>query len=164
MGDDNPDFLAQLREDPTEVQKDMKAEDFENIKLKPVLEEAYNLLAALEKIGSQAKMDIQKLEKEKKKLTDKQKHIQTLSSIEDQALNSKSLFKTIMCPLVQTCPNDTRARWPMSSDKAVTQFGQKCPYAHHPMELQFPQTLTTKINAISNMQDSIRAQVDTKKA
>ena len=31
------------------------------------------------------------------------------------------------------------------------------------MELQFPQTLTTKINAISKIQDSIRGQVDTKK-
>jgi len=58
-----------------------------------------------------------------------------MTSIEDQAANSKQIFKTIMCPLIRSCPNDTRARWPNSSDKTVTQFGQKCPYAHHPMEL-----------------------------
>ena len=75
----------------------------------------------------------------------------------------KDHFKTIMCPLVQSCPNDTRQRWPKSSDKAVTQFGAKCPYAHHYMELQFPQTLTTKINAIDKMVVTLGEQVASKK-
>lgn len=68
-----------------------------------------------------------------------------------------------MCPLILTCPNDTRARYPMSSAKTVTQLGSACPYAHHPMELRFPQTLTTKITAISKIQATVTAQVHNKK-
>lgn len=86
-----------------------------------------------------------------------------MASIEDQLANTKELFKTIMCPLVTRCPNDTRQRWPKSSAKTTTQLGALCPYAHHLSELQFPQTLQTKINAITKMQTSLKGQIDSKK-
>jgi hypothetical protein len=57
------------------------------------------------------------------------------------------LFKTIMCPLGDNCPKVRKSRWPNSSIKSVTNFGAMCPYAHHLMELEFPETLKTKISA-----------------
>jgi hypothetical protein len=61
------------------------------------------------------------------------------------------LFKTIMCPLGDACPKVRKARWPNSSIKSVTNFGAMCPYAHHLMELEFPETLQTKISASTQM-------------
>ena len=55
--------------------------------------------------------------------------------------HSKELFKTIMCPYREKCPKDKRARWPKSLTSNVTPFGTQCLYAHHPNELQFPETL-----------------------
>jgi len=63
--------LAALKEDTNEVQKNMPAENFENVKLFPVLKEAYELLAELERIASHAKKEISRLEAEKLKLNDK---------------------------------------------------------------------------------------------
>lgn len=37
-----------MKEDPDDVQKDMPNEELENIKLAPILREAYDLLAAIE--------------------------------------------------------------------------------------------------------------------
>lgn len=62
-----------------------------------------------------------------------------------------------------SCPNDTRQRWPKSSAKTTTQLGAHCPYAHHLSELQFPQTIKTKISAISKIQNNLKGQVDSKK-
>ena len=84
--------------------------------------------------------------------------------MEDQAAHTKELYKTIMCPLNKTCPKDTRDRFPKSSASNVTQFGIECPYAHHPMELRFPQMMTTQISAITKMQKTIRGETDSKKA
>jgi len=61
--------------------------------------------------------------------------IATLTTIEEQAGRTKELFKTIMCPLARNCPNDCRPRWQKSGERTTTQFGDKCPYAHHYMEL-----------------------------
>ena len=52
-----------------------------------------------------------------------------------------------MCPLKHECPKLMPPRWPASKHKAITRFGKNCPYAHHPMELQFPQTLSMRIAA-----------------
>ena len=60
------------------------------------------------------------------------------------------LFKTIMCPLRDICPQIHKKRWPASSLASVTKFGSECPYAHHLMELEFPETLNTKIAATVN--------------
>ena len=126
----------------------MPGENFEHIKLLPVLQEAYQLVEQIEAQEKTVRKEIAKLEAQKEELKKKKKDVAQMQSVEDMAANSKKLFKTIMCPLVERCPDDTRQRWPKSSDPCVTQFGSKCPYAHHPMELTFPQTLQTKIHAI----------------
>lgn len=59
----------------------------------------------------------------------------------------RKIYKTIMCPMKDKCPKLIAQRWPSSSVKANTKFGANCPYAHHPMELQFPQTLQMRIDA-----------------
>ncbi len=116
----------------------MPGEDQEDIKLQSILKEAYDLLAKIEKIDADADKAIAKLEKDKKKLKDKKNHLNTMTTIEDQAANTKDLFKTIMCPLIRSCPNHTKDRWPKSNAKSIQQFGANCPYAHHAMELKFP--------------------------
>ena len=126
----------------------MHGENFENIKLLPVLQEAYTLFEQIEANKLTTKKEILRLEAKKKKLIKSKSEAAGMQSIEDMTANLKKLFKTIMCPLVENCPNDTRQRWPKSSDPCVTKFGSKCPYAHHLMELTFPQTLKTKISAI----------------
>jgi len=55
-----------------------------------------------------------------------------------------------MCPLGAQCPKDNRPRWPASSTKTVKSFGEKCLYAHHYLELEFPETLNTKIAIINS--------------
>jgi hypothetical protein len=65
--------------------------------------------------------------------------------------NTQVLFKTIMCPLKDECNKVRKQRWPNSSLKSVTQFGSLCPYAHHLSELEFPETLSNKINAAKSM-------------
>jgi len=66
------------------------------------------------------------------------------------------LFKTIMCPFKDKCPKDKKPRWPDSNVTSVTQFGEACPFAHHTMEIQFPEKIITEIsaakNAIKNLQ------------
>ena len=52
-----------------------------------------------------------------------------------------------MCPLKDACPKLIPPRWPASKHKSITRFGKDCPYAHHAMELQFPQTLDMRIAA-----------------
>lgn len=52
-----------------------------------------------------------------------------------------------MCPLKDACPKLIPPRWPSSQHISVTKFGKNCPYAHHPMELQFPETLDMRIAA-----------------
>lgn len=55
------------------------------------------------------------------------------------------LFKTIMCPLGNSCKEFNNVRWPQSKDKTTKRVGENCPYAHHPMELQFPETLPMRV-------------------
>lgn len=58
-----------------------------------------------------------------------------------------SLFKTIMCPLKDKCSRIQKIRWPYSNIKTIQRFGEQCPYAHHAMELEFPETLDARIKA-----------------
>ena len=51
-----------MKEDPDQVQKDMHNENFDNIKLFPILEEAYQLVQLIEKQGTDAKKKIAQLE------------------------------------------------------------------------------------------------------
>ena len=55
-----------------------------------------------------------------------------------------------MCPLGNNCPKYKSLRWPASAIKTTTKVGKDCPYAHHPMELQFPQTLNMRIKGNKN--------------
>jgi len=96
-----------------------------------------------------------KLEKEKQKLKKKREEMKAWDTVEDQQENAKLLFKSIMCPLGDQCSKDNRMRWPKSSTKTVTPFGRMCLYAHHYHELEFPETLTTKIAAIEAMKKKI---------
>ena len=142
----------------------MPGENFDHIKLLPILQEAYQLVEQIEAQEKTVIKEIRKLEAKKEELMERKKNQASMQlSIEDMAANSKQLFKTIMCPLVENCPNDTRQRWPKSSDPCVTQFGSKCPYAHHPMELTFPQTLQTKIHAIGKIQENLAGQKESKR-
>lgn len=84
--------------------------------------------------------------------------------MDDIESKTSFMFKTIMCPLGDACPKVKKARWPSSSIKTVTKFGALCPYAHHLMELEFPATLETKINAAASIQKQIKQAVEHEKA
>lgn len=133
----------------------MLQEDFDKKKLKPVLEEAYKLVKLIEEKTGNKEAIRAKLEKQKQKLIDQQKKLLDLDTVAEMEENSKLLFKSIMCPLGDQCPKDNRARWPKSGTKTVTPFGEKCLYAHHYNELEFPETLNTKISAINTMKKNI---------
>ena len=60
-------------------------------------------------------------------------------------IDYRKIYKTIMCPLKENCSKVKMARWPSSGLSCTTKFGKECPYAHHPMELQFPETLKMRI-------------------
>ena len=65
----------------------------------------------------------------------------------DTEKDYRKIYKTIMCPLKDQCQKVKMQRWPSSGLKSITKFGKDCPYAHHPMELQFPETLDMRIAA-----------------
>ena len=69
-----------------------------------------------------------------------------------EPVDYKKLYKTIMCPLKHECPKVKMLRWPSTSLKARRPFGKDCPYAHHPMELLFPETLDIRISANKKIQ------------
>ena len=69
----------------------------------------------------------------------------------DGEIDYRKIYKTIMCPLQDSCPHVKKLRWPSTNIKSNTKFGKKCPYAHHPMELQFPQTLDIRISSNKNI-------------
>jgi hypothetical protein len=66
-----------------------------------------------------------------------------------------------MCPLGEKCNKDNRSRWPKSGTKTVTPFGRMCLYAHHYNELEFPETLNTKIAAIEKMKSGLASTAET---
>lgn len=129
----------------------MANEDFDKHKLKPLLEEAYLLLVDIEKKTNSKEGTHNKLDKQRKKLEERRTKVKGFKEVEDMQENTQLLFKSIMCPLGAKCPKDNRTRWPSSSTKTVTPFGRNCLYAHHYLELEFPETLNTKISAISTM-------------
>lgn len=68
-----------------------------------------------------------------------------------------------MCPLLSKCPKHLGARYPKSDITAVTQLGAKCMFAHHPNELQFPETLPQQIAQIDSLKEKMLADVNSKK-
>lgn len=81
----------------------------------------------------------------------------------DTFSKEKILYRTIMCPLKDKCPKDMRPRWPTSNTKAKTKFGEECPFAHHPMELTFPESIITKLSASYNTIRVLNSKVDQEK-
>lgn len=150
--------LDAMREDPAEDQKKMAQEEWDKPKLIPILTEAYNLLIAIEGKTTEAEKKYKQLQKAKEKLRAKHKQLQEFHSVDDQANNVGFLFKTIMCPYRDKCPKDRRSRWPKSGLTNVTQFGSACLYAHHPNELQFPETLKIQMQSIKQTQKHVMAQ------
>ena len=68
-----------------------------------------------------------------------------------------------MCPLREKCPKDMRPRWPTSNTKSITKFGEECPFAHHQMELKFPESIITKLSATHNTIKNLKSQIDSAK-
>lgn len=140
----------------------MAPEDFDKKKLRPILDEAYEFLCQLEeKLNSTSDMQ-EKCTKQRRDLLERKKKLKACETVEEMQENTKLLFKSIMCPLGDKCPKDNRARWPKSSTKTVTPFGRNCLYAHHYLELEFPQTLNTKISALTTMKKAAGANAQTK--
>ena len=52
-----------------------------------------------------------------------------------------------MCPADENGQRVKMQRWPSSGLKCTTKFGKDSMYAHHLMELQFPETLDMRIGA-----------------
>ena len=81
----------------------------------------------------------------------------------DSSKGERVLFRSIMCPLREKCPRDARPRWPTSNTKSITKFGEECPYAHHPMELKFPESIVTKLAASKETIKNLKGKIDTEK-
>eukprot|EP00353_Schmidingerella_taraikaensis_P001048 CAMPEP_0185596582 /NCGR_PEP_ID=MMETSP0434-20130131/80836_1 /TAXON_ID=626734 ORGANISM="Favella taraikaensis, Strain Fe Narragansett Bay" /NCGR_SAMPLE_ID=MMETSP0434 /ASSEMBLY_ACC=CAM_ASM_000379 /LENGTH=438 /DNA_ID=CAMNT_0028225103 /DNA_START=2099 /DNA_END=3415 /DNA_ORIENTATION=- len=142
----------------------MPNENGDNIKLAPILKEAYDLLWKLESIKLEADKKCRKLEQQKRKLKEKRENLAALTSVEDQAAHAKELFKTIMCPLQRNCPKHTSERWPKSEIPTTTQLGQDCPYAAPPNGAEV--SLDADDEDQRNQQDANKysGQTETKKA
>jgi len=85
LGGDDFMGLNDMKEDPDDIQEERKmpGENPDKIKLYPILKEAYQLLEKIENIEFDANKQIAKLEKEKKRLKEKQNHLNTMTTIED---------------------------------------------------------------------------------
>ena len=78
----------------------MPGENFEHIRLLPILQEAYQLVEMIENQEKLVRKEIRKLEAKKEELIKRQSEAAGMQNIEDMAANSKQLFKTIMCPFI----------------------------------------------------------------
>jgi hypothetical protein len=136
----------------------MPEEDFENKKLLPILKEAFDLIRLLEKKKQIADKEIAKIKKQRKKFREeiknydkyKKAQVQIEDMTEDERKKVTTIYKSIMCPLKDKCSKDKSKRWPASNIKSCSQFGQDCPYAHHPSELQFPEQIYAKMSSTKN--------------
>ena len=69
-----------------------------------------------------------------------------------------------MCPLGERCSKVNRSRWPKSSTKSIVPVGNMCLYAHHYSELEFPETMMTKISALNQMKSKLSKNAETDEA
>jgi hypothetical protein len=133
--------------------KGVYAEGFENLTMQAVYTEAWDLLNIHLK-NKHIEFHHNKWKKEKKKSL-KEMNKTLKEQMEDgfddnydgEEVDYRKIYKTIMCPLKDKCSKVKFRRWPMSSIKSFENFGKDCPYAHHPMELQFPETLSIRIKS-----------------
>lgn len=66
---------------------------------------------------------------------------------DNKEIDYRKIYKTIMCPLKDSCPKLKKQRWPYTGMKSHEKIGKDCPYAHHAMELAFPQTINMRLAA-----------------
>ena len=134
--------IDQLRDNEDEIKK-LPEEDYENKKLIPTLEAAYDLYKKILAKKKTANREIKRIENNRRKLQSealnydkyKKAQVQIEDQTEEERNKQQTLYKSIMCPLAQKCPKDKSKRWPLSNDKSCTPFGKECPYAHHTNEL-----------------------------
>lgn len=155
--------LDDLKVDVDEQQKDMIEENFDDTKLFPVLEEAWQLYMKLEDIKAQERKKVQSLIEQRNKMKAKYKSFKEMDPVQGMDLENgdekgkqhmikeKFLFKTIMCPFDEECPEfkKTCKRFPDSQYPAVTKMGVLCPYAHEINELCFPAEFKARIDALT---------------
>ncbi len=156
--------IENLKDQP-ESQKKRAEEDFENKKLVSILREAYDLIKKIEDRKEATEKRIKQIENRQKSLKKSLRSFSSYKRSQTRMDDGKEmiLYRTIMCPLREKCPSDMRPRWPTSNTRSKTKFGQECPFAHHPMELQFPESIITKLSASRHTIKALREKVDKEK-
>lgn len=152
--------------DEPDSQKKRPEEDWENKKLLPIFEEAYKLINEIEQRKTKAEQRIKRIERQQSRMRKSMKSFSVYKRSQtriDISKEEKILFRSIMCPLKDKCPRDMRPRWPTSNTKSITKFGAECPFAHHPMELKFPESIITKLSASHQTIKNLRDSIDTMK-
>lgn len=133
------DVIRDHREHPEK--KTVYVEKFEEKGLEAMYLEAMDLLKTHIKMNKEEFDRKEACQKKKKSLEDIKRTLkdQKLTGYEENDDNDeidyRKLYKTIMCPLKHKCSKVRYQRWPSSNIKSFTNFGKECPYAHHPMEL-----------------------------
>lgn len=105
-----------------------------NKKLFALSKDVYDLLMQIYRDEHEAEERFMRLSRSKKELATSLKEQRAHSNESDRPLY---LYKSIMCPLKDKCPDATGPRWPNSNINTISQMGRKCPYAHHYSELHF---------------------------
>lgn len=139
-------FLQNKQEDErmsknTDGQAKAKNEDMDKATLKAVYNDLWDILVWLLNLEKEKDKNKKKMAKQGADLKRTQKEI------EAEDADTMRIYKSIMCPMKFDCPKVKRLRFPYSNLKANRKFGEDCPYAHHPMELQFPETLDVRLAA-----------------
>mmetsp|Transcript_25437 Transcript_25437/g.19187 ORF Transcript_25437/g.19187 Transcript_25437/m.19187 type:complete len:279 (+) Transcript_25437:580-1416(+) len=155
-----------LQKEQPDSQKKRPEEDFENKKLLPVLEETYQLIKTIEGIRNDINKQIKNIQKSQKTLKVREKSFSKYKKAQTMVdtTREKILYKTIMCPLREKCGKVKTQRWPTSNTKSFTKFGEECPYAHHPMELTFPESILTQKSSNASIIKSLQKSIERKQS
>jgi len=107
------------------------------------------LVTTIENLKKDLQKQINNIGKSQKKLTHRNKSFSKYKRAQTMVDTTKEkiLFRTIMCPLKEKCQKVKMQRWPTTNTKSFTKFGEECPFAHHPSELMFPESIGTKLSA-----------------
>ena len=167
-------LIERWDDESTQVVKDnlgkkaVYAEDLDNEVMKPLYDEAWEVLARHVEEAREEQKALERKATNQKRLKDTYKalHEQLDDGFEETGaeidpkhpdrtdpgeLDQRKIYKTIMCPMKAECSKVKMQRWPFSGIPSKQKFGKDCPYAHHPMELQFPQTLKMRVTANANV-------------
>jgi hypothetical protein len=125
------------------------------------LQEAYYLIKKIWKRKEDTQAKIKRIEKRQQSIRQQLKSFSVYKRSQSRSdYSEKIIYKTIMCPLKDKCPHDIRPRWPTSNTKAITKFGKDCPFAHHPMELKFPESLITSMKSSFQTIKNLNSKLD----